>query len=98
IAALSETCVYDSGIKLVNDYTVIYSGLSSDNKPRNAHVVAICLDQTAIKVWKESGSEWQAISERIFKIRIKCSQFNITIIAVYSPVTPTSTQMADDSM
>jgi hypothetical protein len=32
IAALSETCMYASGVKLVSDYTMIYSGLPYDKK------------------------------------------------------------------
>ncbi|CAF3494982.1 unnamed protein product [Rotaria sordida] len=77
--ALSATCIYDSGAKLINDHTIIYSGLSSDNKTRNAYGVAIYLDQTATK------------------IKLKFSQINIIVIAVYSPVYPTNTQMADES-
>ncbi|CAF3505636.1 unnamed protein product, partial [Rotaria socialis] len=97
IAALSETCMYDSGLKIINDFTWIFSGLPSANKTRNAHGVAICLDKTAAKVWKESGSEWEAVSERIVKIKLKCLFVNLTIISIYSPVNPTNNQMNDDS-
>ena len=97
IAALSETCIYDCSVKLINDYTMIYSGVPSDNKTRNAHGVAICFDQTAMKVWKDSGSEWEAVSEWIVKIRLKCSQINMTVVAVYSPVNPSNKQAADIS-
>ena len=97
IAALSETCLYDCGVKLINDYTMIYSGVPSDNKTRNAHGVAICFDQMATKVWKDSGSKWEAVSERILKIRLKCSQINMTVIAVYFPVNPSNKQAADIS-
>jgi hypothetical protein len=98
IAALSETCMYDSGVKLINDeYTLIYSGLPSDSKTRNAHGVAICLDKAATKVWKDSGSEWEAISERIVKVRLNCLPVNITVIAIYSPVNPINKEMANAS-
>ncbi|CAF2169496.1 unnamed protein product [Rotaria magnacalcarata] len=40
---------------------MIYSGAPSDNKTRKAHGVAICLDPIATKVWKDSGSEWEAV-------------------------------------
>ena len=86
IAALSETCMYGFGIQTVGEYTMIYSRLSSDKKTRNAHGVAICLDEVATNVWKNSGSEWEAVSEKIVKIRINCFPVNITVIAVYSPV------------
>ncbi|CAF2093080.1 unnamed protein product [Rotaria magnacalcarata] len=97
IAALSETCMYDSGVKLINDFTWIFSGLPSVNKTRNAHGVAICLDKTAATVWKDSGLEWEAVSERIVKIRLKCLFINLTIIYIYSPVNPINNQMNDDS-
>jgi exonuclease III len=97
IAALSETCMYDSGVKLVSDYTMIYSGLPYDKKTRKAHGVAICLDQIATKAWKDSGSEWEPISERIVKIRLRCSPIYITVIAVYSPINPTTKEMANES-
>ena len=32
VAALSETAMYDSGITRVDDYTMIYSGVASENK------------------------------------------------------------------
>jgi len=42
IAALSETCMYDCGVKLINDFTWIFFGLPSVNKTQNAYGVAIC--------------------------------------------------------
>ena len=59
----------DSGVKLVSDYTMIYSGVPYDRKTRKAQCVAICLNPFATKVWKDSGSEWVSINERIIKIR-----------------------------
>ena len=61
IAALSEACMFDSGVKLVGDYTMIFSGMPNETKTRKAHGVAICLDKTATNAWKESGSEWEPI-------------------------------------
>ncbi|CAF3042914.1 unnamed protein product [Rotaria socialis] len=87
----------DSGVKFVNDYTMIYSGVQSDNKTRRAHGVAICLDPIATKVWKDSGSEWEAVSERIIKIRLKCTPIDITVLSVYSPVNPSTKQMTNDA-
>ncbi|CAF1924616.1 unnamed protein product [Rotaria magnacalcarata] len=76
---------------------MIYSGVQSDNKTRKAHGVAICLDPIATKVWKDSGSEWEAVSERIIKIRLKCTPIDITVLSVYSPVNPSAKQMANDA-
>ena len=61
--------MFDSGVKLVGDYMLIFSGMPHETKTRKAHGVAICLDKTATHTWKESGSEWEPISERIVKIR-----------------------------
>jgi hypothetical protein len=58
--------------------------------------VAICLDQTATRVWKDSGSEWEPISERIIKIRLRCAPIHITVIAVYSPINPQTKQMGEE--
>ena len=83
----------DSDIKLVGDYTMIYSGAPYDRKTRKSYGVAICLNPIATKVWKDSGSEWVRISERIIKIRSYCAPIHITVIAVYSPINPTTKQM-----
>lgn len=59
--------------------------------------MAVLLDKKATNNWKQSGSEWQAISERIIKVRLKCIPINITFIAVYAPVNPSNKTMADNS-
>jgi len=97
IAALSGKCMYDSDVKLVSDYRMIYSGIPHDNKTGKTHSVAICLDQTVTKVWKNSGSAWEPISERIIKIRLLCAPIHITVIAFYSPVNPVTKQMGNKS-
>lgn len=51
-------------------------GLPYDKKTHAAHGVAICLDKIATKVWKNSGSEWEAVSERIVNIRMHCFPIN----------------------
>jgi hypothetical protein len=76
---------------------MIYSGAPYDRKTRKAHGVAICLDPIATKVWKDSGSEWVPISERIIKIRFYCAPIHITVIAVYSPINPVTKQMSDEN-
>ena len=88
VAALSETGIYDSGVKMIGDYTLIYSGLPSVNKTRTAHGLAVCLNTEAFRVWKNSGTEWEAANERIIKIRMNCKPVNVTTIAVYAPVNP----------
>ena len=91
VVALSETGIYDNGVKMIGDHTLIYSGLSSVNKTRTAHGVAVCLNTEASRVWKNSGAEWEAVNEGIIKIRMNCKPINVTIIAVYAPVNPSTT-------
>ena len=75
---------------------MIYSGASHETKTGKAHGVAICLDKIATKIWKDSGSERVPISERIIKIRLYCAPIHITVIAVYSPINPSTKQMSDE--
>ena len=88
--ALSETGIYDSGVKMIGNYTLIYCGLPSVNKTRTAHGVAVCLNTEASRVWKNSGAEWEAVNERIIKIRMNCKSINLTIITVYASVNPSA--------
>ena len=98
VAALCETGIYDTGVKTICDeWTMIYSGMPNQSKTRAAHGVAVCLNRTAATTWKNSGAEWEPVSERILRIRIHCSPINVTLIAVYAPVNPSSKSMADDS-
>ena len=41
VATLSNTCMYDSGVKSVNNYKMIYSGASHATKTRKAHGLAM---------------------------------------------------------
>ncbi|CAF2121924.1 unnamed protein product [Rotaria magnacalcarata] len=94
VAALSETSMYNSGITIVDDYTMIYSGVASDNKTRLAHGVAVRLNKQAIRVWKDSGAVWEAVNERIIMVRLGCKPINISLIAVYAPTNPSKGQKA----
>ena len=91
VMALSETGIYDSGVKMIGDYTLIYSGLPRVNKTRIVHGVAVCLNTEASGAWKNSGAEWEAVNERIIKIRMNCKPINVTIIVVCAPVNPSTT-------
>ncbi|CAF3704228.1 unnamed protein product [Rotaria sp. Silwood1] len=84
--------MYDSGVQNIGEYTMIFSGQSSINKTRNAHGVAVCLNKQATMAWHNSGSVWEAVSERILMVRLATSPVNVTIIAIYSPVNPNGQQ------
>ena len=98
VAALCETRLCDSGIKnICDEWTMIYSGMPSQSKTQAAHGVVVCLNRTVTTAWKNSGAEWEPVSERILRIRIHCSPINVTLIAVYAPVNPSSKRIIDDS-
>lgn len=73
---------------------MVYSGASSCNKTKSAHGVAIYLDKQATNVWKDSGSVWEAVNERIIMIRLECKPIHVTIIAVYSPINSNGNKQA----
>ncbi|CAF4976917.1 unnamed protein product, partial [Rotaria sp. Silwood1] len=86
--------MYDNGTTVIGDYTFIYSGHSSTDKTHSAHGVAVCLNKQATTAWKNLGSIWEAINERIVMVRLACKPINVTVIAVYAPVNPKNQQMA----
>ncbi|CAF3398890.1 unnamed protein product [Rotaria socialis] len=73
---------------------MVYSGASSCNKTKSAHGVAIYLDKQATNGWKDSGSVWEAVNERIIMIRLECKPIHATIIAVYSPINSNGNKQA----
>ncbi|CAF1313999.1 unnamed protein product [Adineta ricciae] len=94
VAALSETAIYDTGVSTVGEYTMIHSGLTSENRTRSAHGVAICLGKQATMAWENIGAFWKAVNERIVMVRLQGTPVNVTIIAVYSPVNPNDNKTA----
>ena len=65
--------------------TIVYSG----NRASHNHGVAILLSPRAKTAWEAAGSEFQPVSERILKIRLKCHLSYMSIISVYAPTNPT---------
>ena len=95
VAALAETNIPNSGIYTVNAYTFICSGALKRDRSRAAHGAAVCLGPKASRVWKNSGSTWEAVNSRIVTVRIKCQSIPIRVIAVYAPVNPSNGLKAD---
>ncbi|CAF1110119.1 unnamed protein product [Didymodactylos carnosus] len=92
VAPLSETATYNLGTSQIDDFTIIHSGTPSGNKTRSTYGVAVCLNKEATDIWKDSGSEWEAINDRIIIVRLGCKPINITVIAVYVSVHPSNGQ------
>ncbi|CAF3715602.1 unnamed protein product [Rotaria socialis] len=86
--------MYDSGTTTIGEYTFIYSGHSSADKTRSAHGVAIVLNKQATTAWKNLGSTWEAVNERIVMIRLAGKPINVTVIAIYAPINPKNQQQA----
>ena len=80
--------MYDSGVSTIGEYTILHSGAPSATRTRTAHGVAILLGKQAYKSWKNGGSMWEAVSDRIITARLQCHPISITLIAVYSPTNP----------
>ncbi|CAF2409688.1 unnamed protein product [Rotaria sp. Silwood2] len=57
--------MYDSGVDTIDDCTIIYAGMSSDNKTKEARGVTIFLDRQATGAWKNLESIWEANEELI---------------------------------
>lgn len=91
IACLSEVRLPNSGHMVIpvahsnTSYHLYHSGVSDDS---GRHGVAVALSANA----NAALLDWEPISERLARIRLKGSIFNITVIAVYAP-----TRDADDT-
>ncbi|CAF3647433.1 unnamed protein product [Rotaria socialis] len=98
------------GIDLCNEATMNSTNISIDmhvcypirvhqmkQKHEKLMVYRSAFGQTATNVWKDSGSVWEPINERIIKIRLQCIRIYVTVIAVYSPINPTKNEMAIES-
>ncbi|CAF4265621.1 unnamed protein product, partial [Rotaria sp. Silwood2] len=57
---------------------------------KSAHGAAVCWGSEATCAWKNSGSQWEAVSSRIVTVRIECRPVPITIIAAYAPINPSN--------
>ena len=90
MAALVETKIPESGVCIVNGCTFIYSGLPSQSLLNSACGAAVCLSPEATRAWKDSGTQWEAVSLRIVTVHIECRPIPITIIAVYAPINPSN--------
>ncbi|CAF5163420.1 unnamed protein product, partial [Rotaria magnacalcarata] len=86
--------MYDSGTTTIGEYTFIYSGHSSADKTRSAHGVAIVLNKQATTAWKNLGSTWEAVNERIVMARLASKPINVAVITIYAPINPKNQQQA----
>ena len=86
LKALSESRWTGQGVSKIHSYTILHSGTES----QHIHGVAFILSPKTRASWEKAGCVFDAVSERIARIRVKLHFSFATIIAVYAPTNPTS--------
>ncbi|CAM4828709.1 unnamed protein product [Rotaria magnacalcarata] len=97
ICGLCETNIYSSGTNHIGDYTMLYSGIPIEKKTRSTFGVGILMSKSATTAWRNSGAEWEAINERIIRLRIKCEPIPINMIVIYAPINSTNKHITEVS-
>ncbi|CAF4215320.1 unnamed protein product, partial [Rotaria magnacalcarata] len=97
ICGLCETNIYSSGTNHTGDYTMLYSGIPIEKKTRSTFGVGILMSKSATTAWRNSGAEWEAINERIIRLRIKCEPIPINMIVIYAPINSTNKHITEVS-
>ncbi|CAF4361549.1 unnamed protein product, partial [Rotaria magnacalcarata] len=76
---------------------MLYSGIPIEKKTRSAFGVGIMMSKSATTAWRNSGAEWEAINERIIRLRIKCEPIPINMIVIYAPINSTNKHITEVS-
>ena len=79
IAIISETKKKLKGTKEIDDWIMIYSGVTQSKRAQAG--VAIYID----KRWKHRIISYNYINERLLTLRLKVKRGNMTVIATYAP-------------
>ena len=88
LLALSESRWTGQGVSKIRAHTIPFIlGLSLS---MSMHGVAFVLSPLARASWEAAGCVFDAVSERIVRIRVKLHLSFATIIAVYAPTNPTT--------
>ena len=86
IELLSESRWTGQGVSKIRAHTILHSVSES----QHVHGVAFVLSPLAQASWEAAGCVFDAVSERIVRIRVKLHLSFATIIAVYTPTNPTT--------
>ena len=62
----------------------MHSGLPAEERHRRQGV-AIVMREKAALAWRQAGSEFDPVSERILRVRLKSHTGFLSLIAVYAP-------------
>lgn len=84
LAALSETRWKGEGAIDVDDYKILYCGLSLD-APVSLYGVGIALNPAMQTAWKAAGCVMEGCPGRLLRITLKIAQRTFHVIAVYAP-------------
>ena len=83
--ALSEVRWPGHGTVEINGNLILYSGLPTQQSSNRRKGVAVVLSEKAVMAWKAAGAEFDPISERLMRIRLKMHRGYVSVIAVYAP-------------
>ena len=85
VLALSEVRWPDHGVAQVGETVVAFSGMVDSSRQCRSCGVAVMLGKRAVTAWKAAGSVFEALSDRMMRVRLKLHTGFVSIIAVYAP-------------
>ena len=85
VLALSEVRWPGHGILQLNGTTTMYSGMPEHQAQNRRKGVAIALSENATAAWRAAKAEFNPISERLLRTRLKMHSGFVSVVAVYAP-------------
>ena len=96
LLALSEVRWPGHGVSELDGNIVIHSGLAEGTPQNRRSGVAVTLRERAAATWRQAGSVFTPVLDRLLSVRFKCHTGFVSIIAVYAPTNePGNVQDAD---
>ena len=85
LLALSEVRWPEHGTGQISERMILYSAASAQQKGSHRRGVAVVLSEKAVMACKVAGAEFDPITERLLRIRLKMHSGHVSMIAVYTP-------------
>ena len=63
----------------------MYSGLLAQQLSNHRKGVSVVLSEKSVVAWRATGAEFDPISERLMRIRLKMHSGHVSVFAVYAP-------------
>ena len=70
VLVLSEVRWPGHGVSQLGDAVIVHSGVPAEERHRRQGV-AIVMREKAASAWRQAGSEFDPVSERILRVRLK---------------------------